>query len=182
MFSTIVLGGADDVGRAAGGGDADDDVLARGAAAGDVALADLGRVFVHIRGARQSLRAPGHDVLHLLRRGGEGGRALGGVQRGDADRAAGADVDETSAVAEAAGDGVDDLGDLGQRLLDGGGYLGVFMIDDAGDFDGGFGVETFRCLIGPLRGEALEVGGRARERLFYGFLKGHSGHRPKPEF
>ena len=37
-----VFDGTDDVRGAAGGGDADDDVLAGGTAAGDVALADLG--------------------------------------------------------------------------------------------------------------------------------------------
>jgi hypothetical protein len=95
-----VFDGADDVGGAAGGGDADDDVFAGGAAAGDVALADLGRVFVDVGGGGEGLGAAGHDVLDLLRAGGVGGGTLGGVERGDAAAGAGADVDEASAVAQ----------------------------------------------------------------------------------
>ncbi len=153
-----VLDGADDVGGAAAGGDADDDVFAGGAAAGDVALAELGGVFVDVGGGGQGLGAAGHDVLDLRGCGGEGGWALGGVERGDASAGAGADVDETAAVAEGSGDGVDDDGDLGQRLLDGGGDLGIFVVDDAGDLEGGLGVEAFGGGVGCLGGEFLEVG------------------------
>ena len=79
--------------------------------------------------------------------GGVGGRALGGVERGDAAGGAGADVDQAAAVAQGTGDGVDDDGDLGQRLLDGCGDLGVFVVDDAGDLEGGLGIEPCRGLI-----------------------------------
>ena len=88
--------------------------------------------------------------------GGVGGRALGGVERGDAAAGAGADVDETAAVAQGAGDGVDDDGDLGQRLLDGGCDLGVFVIDDAGDLEGRLGVEALGGGVGGFGGEIVE--------------------------
>ena len=148
-----VLDGADDVGGAAAGGDADDDVFAGGAAAGDVALADLGGVFVDVGGGGEGLGAAGHDVLHLGGRGGVGGRALGGVERGDAAAGAGADVDEAAAVAQGAGDGVDDHGDLREGLFDGGGDLGVFVVDDAGDLKGRFGVEAFGGRVRGFRGD-----------------------------
>src|SRR6185437_16151312 len=108
-----VVDGTDDVGRAAGGRHADDDVFPCRPSAGDVALTDLRRIFVDVGGGGQSLRSASHDVLHLLRGGGKGGRALGGVEGSDATRRAGADVDEPAAVAEGAGDGVDDHGDFG---------------------------------------------------------------------
>ena len=81
---TGIVDGADHIGRAARGRDTHDDVLARGAAAGDVTLAELGRVFVDIGGGGQSLGSASHDVLHLLRCGGKSGRALRGVEGGDA--------------------------------------------------------------------------------------------------
>ncbi len=138
-----VLDCTDDVGGAAAGRDADDDVFASGAAAGDVALAELGGVFVDVGCGGQGLGATGHDVLDLGWGGGEGGGTLGGVEGGDASTGAGADVDETAAVAERSGDGVDDDGDLGQRLLDGCGDLGVFVVDDARDLKSRLGVEAF---------------------------------------
>ena len=50
-----VLDGTDDVRRTTAGGDADHDVLAGGAAAGNVTLANLGRVFIDIRGGSECL-------------------------------------------------------------------------------------------------------------------------------
>ncbi len=62
-------------------------------------------------------------------------RALGGIKRGDASAGAGADVDEAASIAKGTGYGVDDNGDLGQRFFDGGCDAGIFMIDDASDFE-----------------------------------------------
>ena len=115
--------GGDDIGRAAGGGDADHHVFARGAAAGDVALAQFLGVFVDFDRRGQRLGSAGHDVLHLAGSRGVGGRAFGGVEGGDAAAGAGADVDQPAAVAQTAGHLIDHLRDLRDRLLDRGGDL-----------------------------------------------------------
>ncbi len=73
---TGVFDCADDVGRAAAGGDTDDDVLPGGAAAGDVALADLGGVLVDVGGGGEGLGAASHYVLDLRWSGGVGWWAL----------------------------------------------------------------------------------------------------------
>ena len=147
-----VLHRADDVGSAAGGGDADDDVLAGGTAAGDVALAKLGGIFVDVGGGGEGLGAAGHDVLHLGGQGGVGGGTLGCVERGDAAAGACADVDEAAAIAQRAGDDVDDYGDLGKGLADGGGDLGVFVVDDAGDLQRRLGIEALGRDVGGFGG------------------------------
>src|ERR1039458_6181248 len=177
-----ILDCADDVGGASGGGDADDNVLAGGPAAGDVALADFGRILVDVGGGCEGLGSAGHDVLDLLGQGGVGGRTLGRVERGDAPRGAGADVDETATIAQGAGDDIDDDGDLRQRLLDGGCDPGVFVVDDACDLEGGFGIEALGCDVGGFGGRVVGClgmlrGSFGRDRLFE-----HSdcGHRVPP--
>src|ERR1700739_352459 len=112
-----VADSGDDVGGASAGGETDDDVFAAGTAAGDVALAELFGVLIDLDGRGKGLGAAGHDVLDGLRRGGEVGWALAGVEGGDASAGAGTDVDEASTVADAVGHPVDDLSYLGQRLF-----------------------------------------------------------------
>ena len=110
--------GGHHIGSAAGGGDAHHNIFARGAAAGDVPLAQLFGVFVDLDGRGQRLGSAGHDVLHLSGSGGVGGRAFGGIERRNAAAGAGADVDQPAAVAQAARHLVDDLRNLRNRLLD----------------------------------------------------------------
>ncbi len=105
--------GGDHVRGAAGSGDADHDVFAGGAAAGNVALAEFLGVFIDFNGGGQGLGAAGHDVLDLSGGGGVGGGTLGGVEGGDAAAGPGSDINETPAVSKAAGDLVDDLGNFG---------------------------------------------------------------------
>ncbi len=62
-----------DVGGPSGRGEADHNVLARGAAAGDVALAKFGRIFIYLHCRGDSLGTASNDVLHRLRRRGVGG-------------------------------------------------------------------------------------------------------------
>ena len=50
-----------------------------------------------------------------------------------------------------------DHGDFGQGLFDGGGDLCVFVVDDAGDFESGLGVEAFGRVVRRLGGESLEI-------------------------
>ena len=81
-----VRDGGDHIRGAAGSGEADDDIFAGGAAAGDVALAQLFGVLVDLNGGGEGLGSAGHDVLHLARGGGVSGRALGGIEGGNACR------------------------------------------------------------------------------------------------
>src|ERR1039457_2892432 len=177
-----LLGCPDDVGCASGGGDADDNVLAGGPAAGDVALADLGRILIDVGGGGEGLGSAGHDVLDLLGQGGVSGGTLGRVERGDAPRGAGADVDETAAIAQGAGDDIDDNGDLRQRLLDGGCDPGVFVADDASDLESGLGIEAFGCHVGGFGGGVVGGLGLMRGRFGRDRLFEHSdcGHRVPP--
>ena len=147
----------DHVGRAATGRETDDHVLARRAAAGNIALPQFGRILVHFDRRCQGLRASGHDVLNALRRGGKGGRALGGVEAGDAAAGSGANVDQAPSVAQAARHHVDDQSNLGQRLLNRGGNLRIFVVDDAGDFKGRFGVEAHRGFVRTFRRKIVQV-------------------------
>ncbi len=57
--------GGDNIGRAAGSGEADDDIFAGRAAAGDIALAEFFGIFIDFDGGGEGLGAAGHDVLHL---------------------------------------------------------------------------------------------------------------------
>ncbi len=152
-----VFDGADDVGGAAAGGDADDDIFSRGTAAGYVALTDLGRVLVDVGGGGEGLGAAGHNVLDLRGRGGVSWWALRRVEGGDATAGTGTDIDEPASVTEGTGDGIDDDGDLGERFFNACCYLGVFVINNAGDFEGGLGVESFGCGVGGLRREIVEI-------------------------
>ncbi len=149
--------GGDDIGGASGGGDADDDVFAGGSAAGDVTLAEFFGVFVDFDGGSKGLGTAGHDVLDLAGSGGVGGRTLRGVECGDAAAGPCADVDEAAAVAEGSGDLVDDLCDFWQGLFDCAGNLGVFLVDDAGDFERGFCVKPLRGFVLALSGEAMKL-------------------------
>src|SRR5258708_742879 len=130
-----VFDGSDDIGRAPAGGDADNDVFSRRTTACDVALADLGRVLVDVRCGGEGLGAAGHNVLDLRGCGGVSWWALRRVEGGDAAAGTGTDVDQPAAVTERTGDGIDDDGDLGQRFFDGCRYLGVFVVNDACDFE-----------------------------------------------
>ncbi len=116
--------GGDYIGRAAGSGETDHDILAGGTAAGDVALAEFLGVFVDLDGGGQGLGAAGHDVLHLSGSRGIGGGTLGGIESSNAAARAGTDVDETATVAEAARHVIDYLCDFRKGLLDGSGDLG----------------------------------------------------------
>ena len=68
---------------------------------GDLLTAQLAGVFVGLYGCGEGFGAAGDDELDHARARIEGGRAFGGVERGDASAGAGADVDEASAAAKA---------------------------------------------------------------------------------
>ena len=85
------------------------------------------------------------------------GRTLDGVECSDASAGAGADVDEASTLGERRGNQIDSLRDGSQSALHGGSDLGIFSVDDAGDFERGLAVEVGRRSVSFLRREAAEV-------------------------
>jgi hypothetical protein len=129
-----VLKGGDCEGSTSAGGDADDNVVLARLSFRDFVSSQFAGVFVGFDGGAQRFRSAGDDELDQLRIGVKGGRAFGGVERGDASAGAGADIDEASAIGERGGDEIDGSGDLRQSALYGRGDLGVFGVDEAGDF------------------------------------------------
>ncbi len=115
----------------------------------------FGVVFADFGGGGEGFGASGDDEVRS-RIGVEGGRALDGVEGGDAAAGSGADVDEASAAAESGGDLIDGAGDLGQGAGYGGGDGGVFGVDQVRDFEGGFAVEIVGGLVGLFGAEAAE--------------------------
>src|SRR5580658_6483375 len=115
----------DDVGSASAGGQADDHVFPGGTTASDIALTELLGILVNLDRGSEGFRASRHDVLNGLRSRGEVRRAFAGVERSDASAGAGADVNQAASVAQAAGHRIDHQSDLGKRLLDRRGHLGI---------------------------------------------------------
>ena len=81
----------------------------------------------------------------------EGRRNLRGVECAQAAAGSGANVDEASTGAERGGHNVDGAGDLRQGAADGGGNGGVFVVDEADDFERGHAVEIGGRGVGLLR-------------------------------
>ena len=153
-----VFDGGDGEGSASAGGDAEDDVVLAGLALFHFGDGGGGVVFAGFGGVGEGLGASGHDELHGARVGVESGRDFGGVEGAEAAAGSGADVDEASAVADAGGDDVDGAGDLRQGAADGGGDGGVFVVHQAGDFEGGFVVEIVRRRCDLLGEQDAEIG------------------------
>src|ERR1019366_6178930 len=132
-------------------------------------MATCARVFVGFYGCAQRFWAAGDDELPDARADVKGGWAFDGVEGGNASAGAGADVDEAPALRERRGDQIDCLRDLPQSLLHGTSDLGIFAVDDAGDFKRRFTIQIGRgevCFLGP---EAAEFRGLcfARQRLSF---------------
>ena len=157
--SAGVCHGGHDVGSAARSGDANHNVLARGAAASDVPLAKFFGIFVDLDGRGQRLGTARHDVLHLSGGGRVGRWTFRGVECRNAAAGASADVNEPAALAQTAGHLVDDLRNLWNRLLDRSCDLRVFMVDDARDIECGFGVKALRSLVLALGSQFLKQSG-----------------------
>ena len=148
--------GRDHVGRAAGSGNANHYVLARGTPPRDIALAQLLGVFIDLDRRRQRLGSAGHDVLHLARRGGIRGRTLRGIQSGNPPARPGPDVNQPPAVAQVSRHQVDYVRNLLDRLLHRRGHLGVLVVDDPGNLQCGLGVQPLGSLVLALRRQFLK--------------------------
>ena len=143
--------GADDVGGAAAGGDADECVLLGEACGGEVGCALLGDVFSGFAGFAEGFVAAGHEALDECGRDGEGGWALGGVEDAEAAAGSGSDVEEAAALLEACGDCIDGFGDVGEFGGYGGGDLCVFFVDDAEHVECGKLIDVLGCGVAGLR-------------------------------
>jgi hypothetical protein len=102
-----------------------------------VAHADGGIVLRGFRGAGERGFAARDDALHQIGRNVESGRAFRGIEHTQPAAGSRADIEEPSAGAEGADDGVDGLRDVGEFGGDGIGDKAVFGVDDPQHFEGG---------------------------------------------
>jgi hypothetical protein len=79
--------------------------------------------------------------LHSARIGIESGWDLGGIESAEAAAGSGADVDEASALAKSRSNDFHGASDLRQSAADGRGDGGIFVVDEANDFERGHLVE-----------------------------------------
>ncbi len=167
---------AEDVGRSAAGGDADQCVfcLARGciSEAGrlEVVRAEFGRVFGGFAGGSERGVAAGDDGVKEIGRDGKGGRALAGIEDSETSAGSGADVEQAAAAAEAIGDGVHCRGNARKFGANGGSDGRVCVVDDHEHLERGDLVDVCRAGIEGLGGEIGEVGG-----LGFGLEHRHQG-------
>ena len=110
-----------------------------------------------LRRLRRALLSARDDELDQARIEIKGGRTFDGVERGDASAGAGADVDEAAALGERRGNQIDGLRDLREGALDCSGDLGIFTVDDPGDFKRGFAIEIGGGGVCFLGAKAAEV-------------------------
>ena len=143
--SGAVMAGIGDGGkserRASAGGDTDDNVVLARPAFGHFGAGRCGVVFTGFVGNGKSFWTSSDEELHGAASDVESGRALGGIEGGDASAGAGADVNQASTLAESGGNEVDGAGNLRQGAADGESDGGVFSVDEVGDLEGGFLIE-----------------------------------------
>jgi len=154
---------AENVGRAAGGGDADEGVGLGEAGLLEVAGTFFGGVFGVLAGEAEGAVAAGDESLEEVGRDGEGWGALAGVEDAEASAGAGTDVEEMAAAGEAGGDFVDGAGDGGELGADGGSDFRVFVVDELEHGEGGE-------LVDVCGGGVAGFGGEGAEDLLVGCL------------
>ena len=119
-------------------------------------LAFAGAVFGALDRAHERAGSSGHDALHLLGGGAEGGRTFRGVEHAQTSAGAGAHVEESPALAEARHDEIDRTRDgrqlAGHRVRNAA-VLGGDAFEDSLDVEG---VEIERARIALLGGETGE--------------------------
>src|SRR4029077_19422419 len=106
----------------------------------DFFAAQFAGVFVGFDRRPQRFWAAGDYELDHARIDIKGGRTFDGVEGGDAPAGAGAHIDQTPALGERGGDQVDGLPNWPESALHGGSNLGIFRVDDAGDFERGLAI------------------------------------------
>jgi hypothetical protein len=141
------------------GGDAYDNIFFGRLLLRDFFAAQFAGVFVGFHGCPERLWPAGDDELDHTRVHVKGGRTFDGVESGDASAGASAYVEEAPAFGERRGDQLDGLRNLPESSLHGGRNLGIFSIDDAGDFRGRLAIEIYRSGVCFLGTEASEFYG-----------------------
>ena len=124
-----LLDGADDVGRGARGGDADDGVLVVDVELLKVFPTLVGVVLGVFDGVAQGDVATGDEAYHPRGVHAKCGRDLAGVEDAETSRRAGTHVEDAAALFHAGNNLLDKLLNLGDGLLDGQGHLLVFGVD-----------------------------------------------------
>src|SRR5258707_15695273 len=105
----------------------------------------------------QSLVTTGNYILDSPGIGIEGGRTLRGVECGKPAAGPSANINQPATVADGFGNRVDGQRDLRQRFLHGSSHFLVFLINDAGDLQRGFGVQIRGSEVGLLRPELTDA-------------------------
>lgn len=154
------LEGAEDVGSAAAGGDADDRVVCveGGGDGKEIADAFFGAVFGVLAREAEGGIAAGDEALHEGGGDGEGGGALAGVEDAEAAAGAGTHIKDAAAAGHALRDAVDGVGDGGELGADGLGDSRVFVVDEAKHVEGGELVEVGGVGVAGFGGERGEGG------------------------
>ena len=152
-----VFNGRDGEGSASARCDADDDIVLRRFLLRDGSATERAGVLVGLDGRGQSFGTAGDNELDHARVDVESWRTLRCIERGNASAGAGADVDESPAMRERRGDPIDCLSDLRQSALHRGRNLGVFMVDDAGNFERGLEVQIGGRGVCSFGAEATQV-------------------------
>src|SRR5690606_5950767 len=132
---------AQNVGRPAAGGDADDHVPGPDAGLGHVLLAVLAAVLRLFAGAAEGPVAPGDDPLHLLWGHPKGRRALRRVQDSQPSARPRTDVKEPPPLGKGLYDHLDSLLDFGDLTPYSFRHAGILLVDDLQDLPGAPGVE-----------------------------------------
>src|ERR1700733_5904016 len=145
-----MLHGCNGVRRTTAGGDANHNIFLAGFAAGDITPAHGARVFTIFGSMAQSFIAAGNYILNGLRVNVESWRALGGVQGGEPSAGACAYINQASAVADSFSNGINALGNLRQSPLYSRGNFAVFVVDDAGNLQGGQSIQIRRSAVLPF--------------------------------
>ena len=152
-----MLQGADDIGRAATHGDADDDVASRHAKFFEVAAAFAGIVLGAFDGVAQGPVATGDHPDHHALRHAEGRWAFGRIQHAKAPAGAGTQIDQPRAGLESGDDAIHRLGNLGKFLLHGGRDLAVFAVHGRQDLRRRHQVDLQRRRVARFRDELVEL-------------------------
>src|SRR5215472_11998672 len=159
--------GAENVGRAAAGGDAAEDVGGSEAASLEIARSDGGIVSGRLGCACKRCLAPCNNSLDEFRRDVKSGRTFRGIQHAESSARPGADVKEAAVRRECRGDGIDRAGDVGQFGGDGVRDFPILVVDHAQHFLGGKTIDTGGGGIGLFRQERGDVGGHQNTPAFF---------------
>ena len=151
-----VLHSADDIGRAAAGGDAHQHILFGVVDLFQILAAQIGIILGPFDGTEDGRGAACDEALHQLRLSGVGGRALDSIEDTQPAGGAGAHVDEPSALLHMAGDDVHGPGDVLGLAADSVGHLVILLIDQPYHLQRGHAVDMGRSFVALLGRDSFE--------------------------